>query len=167
MSIMKRMLEQKMPRNKISNASDLHTGGDINISLSKRDIDAMVAKLSRFETKLTNKVVRTAVRKSSNEIKERIKFAAPKDSGQLRRNLKVKVRTNKRTGSIYGLIGAKWLEDNKNPAIYMHVLEHGGKHKRKGTNPFAAEAFNASKPQAVARILSELKTGYANAARGL
>ena len=140
----------------------------MQFSINQRDLDKMIGRLGMFEKKIGKKVVRTAVRKSSNSIKDRIKFSAPAESGQLRRNLKVKVKTNNRTKTIYGIIGAKWLEDtNKNPAIYIHILEHGGKHKPAGTNPFAREAFDASRQQAAAIVVSELRTGFAKAAAGV
>lgn len=160
MSISKRLIDQQRRRGgKLTTPSELHAGGDLEYRMSQKSVNDMIKRLSDYEMKVGKKVVRKAVRSGSKVIQDRIRFAAPKITGTLRRNIVTRVRFSRRSKSIYALIGAKWIQDsNKNPAIYMHILEHGGKYLSRGTNPFAEVAFNASRQQAVASVVNTMKT---------
>lgn len=129
------------------------------LEIDQKSIDEMVKKLQNFENKVGKKVIRTAVREGSKTIKKSLRDNAPTDTGLLKRNITFKMRTAKRYKGIYSIIGAKWLEQNKNPAIYIHVLEHGGKKLSRGTRPFAKRAFDRVSSRARADVINSMKQG--------
>ena len=139
---------------------------DIAINWDSKDFDGMIRTLERFEKKVRNKVLRGAVRETGDIFVKELKSSAPKDSGLLRRSMKQKVRTKK--NYIYSIFGAKWIGDSgttkgKNPAIYFHVLEHGGRKRSSGTNPFARDAFDRNRSKAVSLVKSRLSEAYRRA----
>ena len=136
-----------------------HAGGDISVALDQKSVEDMIKKLKNFEKKVGKKIIRTAVKEGATTIKESIKANAPTDTGLLKRNIAVKTRVAKGGKGIYSIIGAKWLEQNKNPAIYIHVLETGGKKLSAGTRPFAKDAFNKAATSARADVIQSMKRG--------
>ena len=139
---------------------------DISVKWDHKSFDGMVRTLERFEKKVRNKVLRDTVRETGKIFVNELKSSAPKDSGTLKRNIKQKVRTKK--NYIYSIFGAKWVGESgttkgKNPAIYIHVLEHGGKKRSSGTRPFARDAFNRKRAQAVALVKKRMSEAYRKA----
>ena len=108
---------------------------------------------------IAKKVSYRAVKAGTHYLEQKMKADAPIDTGDLRRNIAHKVK--RYSGTIYGIYGSKWVDKQKNPGIYIHILEHGGKHYGKGLNPFARRSFNSNRQAAEALVLRFMKAGIA------
>lgn len=146
-------------------ASKLHAGGDLTFEFDEREFNKMLKELQKFDDKLKKKIMRTSVRETGKLIVRNLKTAVPNDSGRgigvLRRKMSQSVKMKR--GFVNATIGAKWVEGPDNPAIYIHILEHGGSkkyRKTRGTNPFAKKAFDRSRPQAKVKLESELRNAF-------
>lgn len=132
------------------------------IHFQKREIDRMVKQLSWTSDKIRRKAVRKAVTAGGKVLQKAIKESAPVYTGTLKRNIGIRNRTYARSQLFYSIVGAKWLEQRNNPAIYMHILETGGKKLSRGRNPFARQAFEKASPSARAKVISTLRSEVAN-----
>lgn len=133
-----------------------HFGGDVKVVYNQNDISKVISDMERY-TKNTRKSVRRAVSAGGKELKSGIKEAAPVETGFLKRKVATRARTYKRGTLFYSIVGAKWIEGPKNPAVYIHVLEDGGQKRSKGTRPFARSAFDDRAPRARAEVLAVLR----------
>lgn len=148
--------------------SKANTGKDITFDFNPRDIDKIMKNLQKFDDKLKKKIVKTSVREAGKVFVDGLRTAVPNDSGRgtglLRRKMTQSVRMKR--GFVNSTIGAKWTEGKKNPAIYVHILEHGGSgkyRKTRGTNPFAKRAFDRKRPLAGIKLKSELEKAFKEA----
>ena len=149
-------------------ASKHHAGGDLTFDFDPKEFDAMVRKIQKLNDKLKKKIMRTSVREAGKVFIDGLKTAVPNDSGRgiglLRRKMSQSVKMKR--GFVNATIGAKWVEGKDNPAIYVHILEHGGSgkyRKTRGTNPFAKRAFDRKRPTATLKLESELKKAFKEA----
>lgn len=136
---------------------------DLSIKWDQPSFDGMVRKLERFDRRVRNKVIRETVREAGDIFVKELKSSTPKQTGLLKRNIKQKVKTKR--NYIYSIFGAKWLGESgttkgKNPAIYIHILEHGGKKRSKGTRPFAREAFKRKRGQGISLVKRRLMGAF-------
>ena len=134
---------------------------EAGIEFKKRDIDRLVKQLASTSEQIRKRGVRRAVTAGGKVLQKAIKSATPVDSGTLKRNIGVRNRTYKRSQLFYSIVGAKWLERKQNPAVYMHILETGGKKLSRGRNPFARQAFEQASPAARAKVVSTLRSEVA------
>ena len=81
-----------------------------------------------------NRMARPALREASGEIRKAAKRLAPKKSGQLKKSIKNKVVTSKKTGTVFAVVGPaygfKTVDENgraNDPAKYGHLVEFGTK----------------------------------------
>lgn len=136
---------------------------DLQVKWDESSFQEVISRLDRFERRIKNKVIRETVREAGDIFVKEIKSASPKSTGLLKRNIKQKVKTKR--NYIYSIFGAKWLGESgttkgKNPAIYIHILEHGGKKRSKGTRPFAREAFKRKKGQGISLVKRRLMGAF-------
>lgn len=141
---------------------------DLTFDFDEREINKIMKNLQKFDDKIKKKIVRTSVREAGKVFVSGLRSAVPNDSGRgtgnLKRYITQKVKTKR--GFVNSTIGAKWVESKNNPAIYVHILEHGGSgkyRKTKGTNPFAKKAFDRKRPEAGFKLESELKKAFKEA----
>jgi HK97 gp10 family phage protein len=132
---------------------------DLTIKWDQPSFDGMIRKLERFDRRVRNKVIRETVREAGDIFVKEIKSATPQKTGLLKRNIKQKVKTKR--NYIYSIFGAKWIGESgttrgKNPAIYIHVLEHGGRKRSRGTKPFAREAFKRKRGKGISLVKRRL-----------
>lgn len=158
-------LLERMSQANATVATKHHAGGDLTFDFDERDFDKMIRELQKFDEKLRKKIMRQSVREAGKVIVRNLRTAVPNDSGRgtgvLRRKMTQQVRMKR--GFVNATIGAKWVEGPKNPAIYVHILEHGGSkkyRKTRGTNPFAKKAFDRSRGPAKAKLDSELRNAF-------
>jgi len=135
----------------------------MQINWNQPSFDGMIRNLEGFQRGIRNKVIRETVKEVGEIFVKELKSSAPKDTGILQRNIKQKVKTKR--NYIYSIFGAKWLGESgttkgKNPAIYIHVLEHGGKKRSRGTKPFAKEAFNRKRDKGISLVKRRLMGAF-------
>lgn len=139
---------------------------DVQFKWDTKSFDGMIRNLEGFQRKVRNKVIRETVREAGGIFVKELKASTPRHTGMLRRNIKQKVKTKR--NYIYTIFGAKWVGESgstkgKNPAIYMHVLEHGGKKRSRGTNPFAKSAFKRKRSMAASLVKRRLADSFKRA----
>jgi HK97 gp10 family phage protein len=149
-------------------ASKSHAGGDMTFTFDAKEIDRIMKNLQKFDDKIKKKIVRTSVREAGKVFVDGLRTAVPNDSGRgtglLRRKMTQSVKMKR--GFVNSTIGAKWVEGKDNPAIYVHILEHGGSgkyRKTRGTNPFAKRAFDRKRSFAGFKLESELRKAFKEA----
>tara|TARA_B100002019_G_scaffold111531_1_gene95953 strand:- start:14144 stop:14548 length:405 start_codon:yes stop_codon:yes gene_type:complete len=128
---------------------------NVTIKLDKKSLLEVESNFRGMENRLIRKELKHIVREGAKMFVKSAKAQAPRLTGTLQRNITEKTRI--RRGNIYSLIGAKWLEQKKNPALYIHILETGGKKKPVGDNPFLADSFRQKRKAVESHILKRLK----------
>lgn len=126
-----------------------------SIQIDKGSFERVLKNFSDLERRVIRKRLKEIVKEGGNTFLQEMKSRVPTDTGLLKRNLTQRVKMKK--DGIYTLAGAKWLEQAKNPAVYIHILETGGKVKPKGTNPFMKKSFESKQKLVEKTILSRLK----------
>jgi HK97 gp10 family phage protein len=82
----------------------------------------LAAALRDFPVKFEARVMAAALREGAKEIERRAKELAPVRTGKLRDSIKIRRRTNKRTGYINFFVSAG---DRKKGVFYAHMVEYG------------------------------------------
>ena len=126
-----------------------------SIQIDKGSFERVLKNFSDLERRVIRKRLKEIVKEGGNTFLQEMKSRVPTDTGLLKRNLTQRV--NMKKDGIYTLAGAKWLEQAKNPAVYIHILETGGKVKPKGTTPFMKKSFESKQKLVEKTILSRLK----------
>ena len=141
-----------------------HKGGDIDFKFDKRDVERMITNMGVISADIRKKAVRKGVTAGGKVIRASMKESAPpnKDSsdrqrGLLKRSISVRNKTYKRSQLFYSIIGAKWIDQKKNPAKYIHILETGGQKYSRGLNPFARDAFKRKENAAARATINTMK----------
>jgi HK97 gp10 family phage protein len=83
----------------------------------------LAAALRDFPVKFEARVMASALREGAKEIERRAKEEVPERTGKLRDSIKIRRRTNKRTGYINLLVTAG--DRKKGGAWYAHLVEFG------------------------------------------
>lgn len=140
-----------------------HKGGDIDFKFDKRDVERMIKNMGIISVDIRKKAVRKGVTAGGKVIRASIKESAPSNKssdrqrGLLKRSISVRNKTYKRSQLFYSIIGAKWIDQKKNPAKYIHILETGGKKYSRGLNPFARDAFKRKENAAARATINTMK----------
>lgn len=148
------------------------------VSIEIKGAEALEKQLLRIERKVAKKVVRTASRAAAKDVVAAQKAAAPKDSGDLRKSMKVRANQYK-DGYAAGL----WFDTERFPqligegaygkrAFYPFAVEYGhaapgqaGGTKTVPPQPFIRNTFDRMKGKSFQTIRRELGRGLDNAAR--
>jgi HK97 gp10 family phage protein len=85
--------------------------------------EELAAALRDFPVKFEVKVMTAALREGAMEIESRAKLNVPVRTGKLRKSIKIRRRTNKRSGYINLLVTAG--DRKKHGAFYAHMVEFG------------------------------------------
>ena len=133
--------------------------------LDKNSLNDTIKNLKKFETRLVKKELRKIVKETGDIFLQDLKSSTPVDTGDLKRNLKQKVRTPRNRGGIHSMIGAKWIEGaEKNPYVKFWSLNPsrnkgaGGK-RLSGAKSFgfAMASFKRKKEPARKYFIREMK----------
>jgi hypothetical protein len=134
------------------------------IVFDKLSLKTSLNNLKRFETRLVKKELRKIVKETGNILLEEIKASTPVDTGDLKRNIRQKVRVPKNRGGIHSLIGAKWIQGDENPYIKFWSLNpsknRGAEGKRlRGAKSFgfAMDAVNRKRKSAENYFYKEMR----------
>lgn len=87
--------------------------------------EELAAALRELPVKFEVQVMAAALREGAKEIESRAKANVPVRTGKLRDSIKIRRRTNKRTGYINLLVTAG--DRKKGGAYYAHMVEYGTK----------------------------------------
>ena len=119
-------------------------------------------KLLKLEPKIGKKVVRQAVRKAAKPILAAAKSNVPVESGELKRNLKIKAlkRKKHRFGVMIGT-GLKWFTGDQ---FYAAFVEFGT--GTRPARPYLRPAFDTKRQSSEQILKTELKNGIKAAAKG-
>ena len=110
--------------------------------------EELAAALREFPVKFEIQVMRSALREGAKEIEERAKANVPVRTGKLRDSIKIRSRTNKRTGYVNLIVTAGDRKKGGGGAYYAHMVEFG-------TNPHEIRPKRA-KSLFVAGLLRQL-----------
>lgn len=86
-------------------------------------------KLTRLKSSVQKKVTRSAVSAAIRPVRMAAKSQAPKETGQLKKALTVKVKTYK-SGNVFGMVSVKNEKDaatGRRPSKYLHLVALGTK----------------------------------------
>lgn len=113
-----------------------------------RGIRELERRLDAVPPRIQNKVLRSALRKTTTRLKRELRRATVRDSGEARRQIKTKVRVGKR--GAWGRVGyvAK-------PAFYMRLREVGS--VRQPARPFFEQAVRGWEDMARDEFAQRLK----------
>ena len=144
-----------------------HAGGDIKFVFHRSDMQNLLFKLNDVSKQIRTKAVRKGVSAGGRVLRTGIKQKAPVNTDQtanqrglLKRSISVRHKTYKRSQLFYSIIGAKWVDQQKNPAKYIHILETGGQVYSRGLNPFAKRAFDANATRARLVVINTIKDEF-------
>lgn len=130
-----------------------------------RDVITALRDLREY---LPKTPMRTAVRKAAQDLMGYIALLAPKATGKLVRNIRVRTRYTKST--VRGRVTVNTKGDAKNPdnAFYWRFLEEGFTHWKSGKRihmPFIVNAFNAMQRRSAQMVIDELEKAIKRAER--
>lgn len=145
------------------------------INIVVRGAGETIKELFKFSDKLGDRVTKLALRNAANFMKKRMKLAAPKITGRLRRAIVVrasKLNTRRKRGviGVYITVKAGKTRRDNNGAYYAGFVEHGhkaGSGKVAGSN-FVRNTFNKTKRTAVRLMVENIESSgkqLANKAR--
>jgi HK97 gp10 family phage protein len=141
-----------------------HAGGDVKFAFHQGHLTNVLFTLDRVAQDMRKKAVRKGVSAGGRVLRTGIKQKAPVNTDQtanqrglLKRSISVRHKTYKRSTLFYSVVGAKWLDQPKNPAKYIHILETGGQVYSRGLNPFATRAFDANATRARLMVINTIK----------
>jgi len=135
------------------------------------DVKTVLKKLDQFESKLTIKITRAALRNGANLTLKSIRREAPKQSGRLRRavhvasNRKYNPRTNGKVGVSIKIRKGKSRNDPRG-AYYGHMIigghiasgrRRGGTGKKTKPNAFVERGYNKTKQQAARLVIRNIE----------
>lgn len=122
--------------------------------------------LRLLDNAMERKIVQTAARAGAKVIRDEVELRAPRDTGELARNVTVKAYRVSRDGSFKVLVGVKYVRKNaakgakstEAPGAYAFWVEFGrpGKsgHTHQAAHPFIRPGFDAKKDEA-ARVFGD------------
>lgn len=89
----------------------------------------LIVQLERLKGAVRRKTTRRAVTVAIRPVRMAAKRFTPKDTGELRKNLTMKVKTYK-NGNVFGMVGVKNEKNEatgRRPSKYMHLVHEGTK----------------------------------------
>ncbi len=97
--------------------------GDLEITIP--NLDEVLAKWKRLEGKEQQKAARTATSKMAQLYRRELKASAPKNTGNLRKHIRMKVRKGRSFTGIWAKVGVLKGKDPKVYPYYAYFLEYG------------------------------------------
>lgn len=118
--------------------------------------------LKKLPAKVQRKVTRQAVSAGATPITKEMRRRAPVATGATQLSIRRKTKTDKKTGTIFAIIGAdtrvrQTTPREHVPARIVHILEKGS--IRMAARPFMRPAFEAKQSEAEAKIRAKLGQG--------
>lgn len=119
---------------------------------------ALDKKLRTLGDKVQRRVTRKAVNAAATPVLKAARAKAPKQSGLLKKAMGKKVATNKKTGDIVGIVGARkqiegeYQGEKRKPSRYSHLVEKGfidSSGKFVPPSPFLFPALDETEGQAL------------------
>lgn len=147
----------------------------MRLSIKLTGLNASLASLELVSVKLRKKILRRAFTKAARIVAKRAKSKLPSKStrtytvnrtqrtyqryGLLKKSIGSKVRTNRKTGDVYVVIGPRrgFKEQGRNPEKYAHLVEYGTRHSK--AHPFLRPALIETKQQIIELIKNEILSG--------
>lgn len=134
--------------------------GTTAVITGAKELDALLAALPK---KVANKILRDALRKGAEVVKEAAKARAPVRTGLLQRSITVRKGKRKRKGGGQSVVIfpdiAKF--GRKNQDFYAPYVEYGTSHSE--AEPYMRTAFAATKDRVMAGIQSDIMAGVLSA----
>lgn len=147
----------------------------MKVAIKLTGLNTALASLDLVSTKLRKRILRRAFTKAARIVAKKAKSKLPNKStatyttnqtqriyqryGLLKKSIGSKVRTNRKTGDVYVVIGPRkgFKENGRNPEKYAHLVEYGTRHSK--ARPFLRPALKESKQQIIELIKNEIFSG--------
>lgn len=135
---------------------------EFKLDVDKREQKRLEKMLAEAPEKVRKKYVRRAVSFAVSPVLKAAKKYAPKDSGDLKKSLKRKIKAYSRNATVIGIVGPE-----KYKAPHAHLVEYGHRLVTKDgreigfvpPHPFMRPAFTQNKETMLRRYRSKLIEG--------
>ncbi len=134
------------------------------VTLEIKGLDELRRKFSRLPERIQKNSLRKAVNAGADPMLSKVRQTANRKSGALKKAMKKKVKTYRKSGTVVALIGAdkSFVRDGNKPANYLHLVEDGHIDAKTGRfipgSHFMRNAYNAERAKSNEAIADKLKT---------
>lgn len=120
-----------------------------------KGLEDLIAKLNSLPEKLEKKVIRSAVRKGANIIRDKARSYVPVDSGELRKSITVSGAKYKK-GTIAFAIKPRKNKKRGITVFYGKFIEFGT--SKMAAKPFMRPAYDEAEKEVLETVINDIKS---------
>lgn len=124
-------------------------------SIKIQGLQELKNELKQFAPRVQKNILTSSIRAEASNVQKIAKKLAPKDTGNLKKSIKVKKRRTKNKNSIYFTVGLSFGKSSKNDGWYGRLVEFGTSKTK--AQPFFRPAFDGLKTTGLQNIQKKMK----------